>query len=282
MAFTEKVLSFAFSGAQSGNFSAAGLRAAASIQAYPGRLGSTAQVKIWGLSLDQMNSYSSTIPAGVVAENFNLIIQAGDLGGQLSEVLNGAIYRSFIDLTGAPESLFDVTMIDTFTAATPVAAQSQPGAQNAEDLIAALCPTANLIFDNSAGAHGVLRNQSTYGSVIDQIDTIARAAQFSWKLSGTTLSIWPEGEAIDDVVIEVGSDTDPQMVGYPGYWEAGLIVTSLYNPQVQIGRQMKVISSIPKANGKWSIIQVQHDLTTMISKGPWFTTAVLSLEDSDP
>jgi hypothetical protein len=66
------------------------------------------------------------------------------------------------------------------------------------------------------------------------------------------------------------------MVGYPGWWEAGLIVTSLYNPQVQINRQMNVIgSSIPQANGVWKVTQVQHDLTTMMAKGPWFTTAQL-------
>ena len=65
------------------------------------------------------------------------------------------------------------------------------------------------------------------------------------------------------------------MVGYPVFWELGIIVTSLYNPEIQIGRQMNIISSIPNANGLWKIIRVQHELTTMIAKGPWFTTATL-------
>lgn len=269
-------MSFAFSGAQSGNFTAAGLRASVSVQSFPGRLGSTAQVKIWGLTLDQMNAYSSRIPAGVAAEQFNLVIQAGDLGEQLTEVVNGAIYRSFINLSSVPDSLFEVTMIDTYMAASPIAAQSQAGTQNAEDLIQSLCAAASLTFDNSAGAHAVLSNQSTYGSAVDQIERIAKAAKFSWRIIGTKLSIWPEGSPVDQTVIEVGPTSDPEMVGYPGYWEAGLVVTSLYNPQVQIGRQMKVASSIPKANGTWDIVQVQHDLVTMIPKGPWFTTAVLA------
>lgn len=278
MAYTEKALSFTFSGAQAGNFTAAGLRAAANIQSYPDRAGSTAQVKIWGLTLDQMNAYSSTIPAGVAAQNFNLVIEAGDMGGQLTPALNGPILRSFIDLTGAPESVFNVTMIDVFGASTPIGPQSQPGAHSAESLIASLCAqaTPQLTFDNSAGASAVLRDQSTYGSAIDQIARIATAAKFSWKIVGTTLSIWPQGGTVDDVVIDVGPNTDPEMVGYPGYWEAGLIVTSLYNPQTQIGRQMNLTSSIPKANGKWSIIQVEHELTTMIAKGPWFTTAIVT------
>ena len=88
--------------------------------------------------------------------------------------------------------------------------------------------------------------------------------------------MWPADTPIDDVVIEAGPSSNPEMVGFPVYWEAGIVVTTLYNPQVQIGRQMKVTSSIPKANGLWDIIQVQHDLTTMLPKGPWFTTAILA------
>jgi hypothetical protein len=168
-------------------------------------------------------------------------------------------------------------VVDTYVAATPIAAQSQPGAQPAEVLIANVCSAAGLIFNNSAGAHGVLNGQNTYGSAIDQIARIATAAKFNWKKDSNTISIWPQGGTIDDVVIDVGPSTDPEMVGYPGYWEAGLIVTSLYNPQVQIGRQMNVTSSIPKANGLWQIVQVQHNLSTMISKGPWFTTAILAV-----
>jgi hypothetical protein len=277
MAFTQKVLRFTFSGAKAGDLSAAGLRASASIQSYPDRAGTVAQVKIWGLTLDQMNAYSSVIPALVAAEQFNLVIEAGDLGKQLVQLLNGPILRSYIDLSGAPDSAFNVTMIDTFLAATPITSQSKSGASDAADLIANICAASNLTFDNTAGAHGVLNNQTTYGSAIDQIARIATAAKFNWKLNGKTLSIWPHNGTVDDVVIDVGPNTDPPMVNYPGYWEAGLVVTSQFNQEVQIGRQMNVVgSSIPKANGKWQIIQVHHDLTTMLAKGPWFTTAILA------
>jgi len=276
VSFAERVLKFTFSGAKSGSFSAAGLRAAANIQSYPGRAGTTAQVKIWGLTLDQMNAYSSVIPALVAAEQFNLVIEAGDLGQPLTQLLNGPILRSFIDLSGAPDSAFIVTMINTFLAATPIASQSHPGI-TAQDRIASICAAAGLTFDNSAGATAPQNNQTTYGSAIDQIARIATAAKFEWKINGKTLSIWPKNGSVDDVVIDVGPNTDPKMVGYPGYWEAGLIVTSLFNQQVQIGRKMNVVdSSIPKANGRWQIIQAQSELTTMLPKGPWFTTAILA------
>lgn len=281
MSFAQRQLKFTFSGATSGSFSAAGLRAAASIQSMEGMLGITAQVKIWGLSLDQMNNYSSAIPQAIGNEipDANLVIEAGELGGALSQVIDAPIWASYIDLTDAPESAFVVSVAGIADRATPIGSQSQPGDQSAEKLIASLCALATppLTFDNSAGAHAVLRNPSTYGSALRQIDVIATAAQFNWKISGTTLSIWPKNGTVDDVVIDVGPNTNPQMVGYPAYWEAGIIVTSLYNPAIQVGRRMKVVgSSIPKANGRWSIVHVQHELTTMMAKGPWFTIAHLA------
>lgn len=278
MSFTEKILRFSFSGATSGNFSAAGLRAAAIIQATEGVIGVTAQVKIWGLSLDQMNTFSSVTPSAISSEipDANLVIEAGDLGQPLVKVIDGPIWQSYIDLTGAPDSCFVVAVASIADLSTPIAAQSSRGAQKAEDLIASLCAAKGLKFQNN-GASAVLNNQSTYGSAIKQIADIATYAKFNWKRDGDTVSIWPKGGTVDDVVIDVGPKTDPKMVGYPSYWEAGLVVTSLFNQEIQIGRQMKVVgSSIPKANGLWQIVYVQHELTTMLPKGPWFTTATLA------
>jgi hypothetical protein len=284
VSFAERVLGFTFSGAASGSFTASGLRAAANIQATQGRIGVMAQVKIWGLSLDQMNTYSTAISSAISSEipNANLVIDAGDLGDPLSQVFNGPIWQSYIDLTEAPESAFIVSAVGIANAATPIASQSvpppQPGTpsvQNAEQLIENICTAAGLRFQNN-GAHAVLRNQVTYGSGIDQITRIATAARFNWKHNGNAVTIWPQDGTVDDVVVNVGPSTDPEMVGYPAYWENGIIVTSLFNQEVQVGRQMNVTSSIPKANGTWSIIQVQHNLTTMIPKGPWFTVAQLT------
>jgi len=283
MALAERTLKFTFSGAQSGSFSAEGLRAAVQVQAYQGRLGAMAQVKVWGLSLAQMNNYSAQIPTALGINKFGLVVEAGNIGGQLAQVINGVIWESYVDLTDAPDAAFQVSVAGVYTAAIPAASQSQapkqpgtPSVQNAEDLIQSLCALGGFTFSNSAGAHAVLRNQATYGSPLDQIDTVARAAGFSWSLNGNVIAIWPADGAIDNTVVQVGPGTDPQMVGYPQYWEQGIIVTSLFNQQVQVGRKMQVVgSSIPKANGTWSIVNVRHDLTTMLPKGPWFTTAVL-------
>jgi hypothetical protein len=276
MAFVGRQLRFTFSGENVGTLVASGLRAIANIQAFGGPLGVSAQVKIFGLTEAQVNKYSSRISAGVGIEQFNLSIEAGDVGSELSQVVNGNIWRSFPDFQAVPESSFNVTVAGIiYTATNPVASQSQAGSQNAEDLIAATCAKAGLTLRNN-GAHAVLRNQATYGSAIDQIARIARAARFQWSITGDTIYLWPANGQRDTTVITVGPDTSPRMVGYPAWWEAGIIVTSEFNQEVQVGRRMKVISSIPKAAGIWQIVQAQHDLSTMLRNGPWFTTAVLA------
>ena len=284
MSLVERVLSFAFSGAASGNFSASGLRAVASVQGSNGRLGSNAQVKIWGLSLARMNQYSARISAGLNSgigadmpvTLFNLVITAGDLSGQASEVFNGNLWSSYVDLNGAPDSAFVASAAGIYTAASPIAAQSKPGSQNAETLIQNICATAGFTLVNN-GAHAVLRNPSTYGSALDQIERIAQAAGFAWSWSGKVFTIWPVDGTVDSTTIDLGPATDPVMVGFPQYYETGIIVTSLFNPEIKLGRQMNIVGSLlTKANGPWQIVGVQHELSTMLSHGPWFTYAKLA------
>src|ERR1700691_1633404 len=221
MALSQRVLKFTFSGATEGSFSASGLRAAANIQVTEGIIGVTAQVKIWGLSLSQMNEYSSAIPQAISDEipDANLIIEAGDLGGTLVQVIDGRVWWSYIDLTDAPESAFVVSVAGIADLSTPMESQSppplqpgQPSEQAAEALIANICAAAGLTLQNN-GAHSVLRGMNTYGSALKQIDTIASAADFHWTINGDTIAIWPQGGTIDDVVIDVGPNTNPVMVG---------------------------------------------------------------------
>jgi hypothetical protein len=292
MAFTEKVLAFTFSGAVSGSFTVQGLRAFASIQAFDGSIGVLAQVKIWGLSMDQMNAYSSRIPSAIQSagnlgiSQANLVIEGGDLGAPLVKVIDAPILASFIELTDDGESAFNVSVVGLYQAAAPIAPLSRPGAQDAAQLIGALCagaPPPGLTLNNPSGATGVIRNPSVYGSVIDQIRKIAHSAGLKWKIEGQNVWLWPPNGSPDDVTINVGPGTTPRMVGYPKYGPFGLIVTSLFNPQATVGRLVNVVgSAIQKANGLWQITNaVQHDLTTMLDKGPWFTTMQLSPLGSD-
>jgi len=276
VSFTERALQFQFSGDESGDLVASGFRAIANIQAGQGRIGVQAQVKIWGMTLPQMNAYCAKIPTNLGLNQYTLTVSAGDLDGNLVEVVNGNIFASFIDLNDSPDSSFAASVAGIYTASNPTSATSQQGTQNAEDLISSICRGAGFKFVNN-GAHFVLRNPSVYGSALDQIERIAQAAGFAWLWDGSTFYIWPQTGNVDDTIVKVGPSTDPVMVGYPKYWAQGIIVTTLFNPEIHLGRRIEVTGSVlTKANGVWNIVGVQHNLATMMNKGPWFTTAILA------
>jgi hypothetical protein len=122
----------------------------------------------------------------------------------------------------------------------------------------------------------VIRDQYLYGSAVSQIMQVAQAAAIPVEIANGTVTIWPNNGVRDSVEIDLGPDTNPPMVGYPTYYEAGFIVTSQFNPRMLGGRNVNLTSSIPKANGTFPIQTVTHQLSTLTPDGPWFTTCRLS------
>ena len=49
-------------------------------------------------------------------------------------------------------------------------------------------------------------------------------------------------------------------------------LTTLYNPNVRLAALVEVVSSIsPQANGLWQVTSLQHELSSLVPDGPWFT-----------
>jgi hypothetical protein len=233
------------------------------------------QLRVFGMTLDQMNKFSSTGTNMVAVQNASITVSAGNVGGNIAQVFAGTLIKSFPDFSGIPDVSFNCAAVaGFFYKASPAAPNSYQGAQNAEDIIQALASSIGYQFANN-GAHAVLQNQYLSGSAIDQIGVVANAASFAKDISNNTVTIWPNGGTRDDMVIALGPNSNPPMVGYPVYWEAGFIVKSEFNQNIGNGRTIALTSSIPKANGSWPIQTVTHELSSVTPSGPWFTTARL-------
>lgn len=236
------------------------------------------QLKVFGMTLDQMNQFSSTGANLVALQNQSVIVYAGDLGGQMNQIFAGSIVSSFIDFSHQPDISFTcAAQAGYFAKGNPNASNTFSGSQNAEDIIKSLVSQLGdpWKFQNyNDQAHAVLQNQYVYGSVMDQIMAVARAARFPVKFENNTVTIWPNNGVCDDVKIDIGPTTG--MVGYPSYWEAGFVVKTEFNPSALNGRMVNLTSDIPKANGTWPIIESTHEISTLTPDGPWFTTVKLS------
>lgn len=274
MTFAQRQINLQFSNDQ-GTLELDGLRCEAIIT-NPGGYSAYGQLqlRVFGMTLDQMNQYSSTGTNMVAAQNQTITVSAGDAGGAITQVFAGTLIRSFIDFSGVPDVSFSCAAIaGYYEKSAPSSPNSYQGAQSAESIIQALASSIGYQFLNQNGAHAVLQNQYLYGSVIDQIMKVARAAAFPITIENNTVTIWPNNGTRDDTVINLGPGNG--LVGYPVYWEAGFIVKSEFNQNIANGRTINLTSTIPKANGSWPIQTVTHELSSVTPDGPWFTTAKL-------
>lgn len=275
MSFKERQINLQFSNGDS-TLSLEGLRCNAMIT-NPGGYNAFGQLqlRVYGMTLDEMNQYSSVGSNMVAVSNFSVVLSAGNTGENIAQVFSGTLIRSFIDLSGTPEVAFVCSAIAGYYGkATSAAAGSWPGAQNAEDIIASLAAQIGFGFSNKNSAHAILTDHYEYGSVIDQIQGVARAAVIPIAIENGAVSIWPNSGTRDNVVIGISPDNG--LVGYPAYWEVGFNIKCEFNPNITNGRVINLTSSLPKANGLWPIQNVTHELSTLTPDGAWFSNVKMS------
>lgn len=233
------------------------------------------QLQVYGMTLDQMNEYSSTGSNMVAVQDQSITVVAGNQGGSLNQVFSGTLISSFIDLSNPPEVSFVCAAVaGYYNKAAPSAPNTYEGTQKAEDIIRSLAGQIGYAFENRNGATAVVQNQYLSGSIIDQMQAVARAASFPMIIENNLVTIFPNNGTRDDIVVNLSAETG--LVGYPSYWEAGFVVKSEFNPIITIGRVINLKSQLPKANGKFPIQYVTHELSTLTPDGPWFTTSKLS------
>lgn len=239
------------------------------------------QLRIYGMTLSQMNQFSSAGSVGsgasfIADSAISITVLAGNQGGILGQVFQGGIQSSYIDFASVPEVAFVCTaQAGLYQNSAPAAPNGWDGTQNAEDLIESLASAAGLNFYNNPDdpAHAVIQNQYAYGSTMAQIKRIIKAANFGSAIENDTVYIFRNDGTRDGVVIDVSPSNG--LVGYPTYYPSGFIVKTEFNPQIIVGRTINLTSQIPKANGKWVIFESIHELSTFTPDGPWFTTAKL-------
>ncbi len=238
----------------------------------------TLHIKIYGLTLEFMNEYSSVGANMVAIQQRGITVSAGDGKAEPFQVFSGTIISSYIDFSSAPDVSFVVDAVSGYYAqAVTVESLQLEGSANAEDLIQSIATTNGFTFTNAKSpnnAHFIVQNQYISGSAIEQMSKLAALASFPMTIENNGVYIWANMGVRDTVIVDVNSSTD--LVGYPSYWASGLVVKQEFNSNNLVGRIINLKSIIPKANGKWPIQTTTHELSTVTTDGPWFTTSKLS------
>ncbi len=232
----------------------------------------TAEVRIWGMPLSDMNAVSRLgKPLTWTRENL-ITLNAGDDQSGMSQIFTGAMYSAFVDFN-APEVSLNIMAISRLVELTKaVPPSSFPGNASIDTIGQAIATKMGLGFLNS-GVTWQTKNAYFTGSAKDQMDSAAAAANCQWTpnggAAGNLLEVWPKGQARGDSTLTIGPQSG--LIGYPAYTDVGVIFRMLYAPGLAYGQTFTLQSSVLPNTTKWYVLHMDLDLGCNDPDGdnPW-------------
>jgi hypothetical protein len=231
----------------------------------------TATLQVWGMTLDQMNTFSTLGQRPTTQRKNTITIAAGDSSQQTKPTLFiGNITDAWYDGSQPGSPVFQVLAhVGGFDAVSPAPPTSFQGSVNIADVLSSLAVAAGKTFQNN-GVNTQISNPYYTGSVRDQILAAVRDAGCQWNgLDNNVLSIWPSGSNAQGGQVPLLSKSTG-MIGYPSFTSQGIIVKSLFNPAIGFGQQVQVQSNdVNGANGMWNVYSLSYNIASRLPRGPW-------------
>lgn len=266
-----------------------GFRSVASVQTVQGGLSpfvGRGLIQLWGMKPSDMAKLS-TLGLDISRINKNALwVFAYDEGNSANaiQVFAGTIQQARLNYNAMPDVSLELDCYGAGDQQTQmIPGTSVQGDGDVATMLQGICAACDppVTFVNK-GVSAQLSNAAYAGSPEQQIRNICMDSGTAYTLQGGTLTIWNPGQSVDEVTVDTGPDLG--MVGYPEYSMMGFDVTMEFNPEVQVGRFMNLKASqapdavrvpgIPSSN--LFIRMVEHELSSEMPGGPWFTHAHLT------
>lgn len=240
-----------------------------------------ADVKVYGMTPSLMNQLSTLgLVFNIVPRNV-LTIAAGDDESGMSNVFTGTIFSAYGDYSAQPNVPFHFSCLQSGADAVIAApATSFNGSAGVADIMAGFARQMNLSFENN-GVATKLSNPYFSGAVKGQAEACAQAAGISWGIVGNVLAIWPKGGNRNAPNVPTISPLTG-MAYYPAFTQQGIIVKTVFNPQITFGGLVKIESSLlsgiagaqPTTNfpTQWAVNKLDLSLDSLVPKGDWLST----------
>lgn len=246
------------------------LRASAKILKAGGPSMGTAQLMIYGMTLDVMNKLSTLGMVPTLVRRNTVLVEAGDDVNGMGTVFLGTITNAYADFKGAPDVPF---MVEAHTGLIESVATAQPtsfqGRTNVATAMSGFASKMQLSFENN-GVDATLPASYFSGSYRDQMIACALAAGIQQVIDNGKLAIWKAGSSRGGQI----PDINPQsgMIGYPSYSSIGIQLKSVFNPNVGFGGRIKVTSDLKPACGEWIVYRLEYSLDSLVPGGKWEAT----------
>ncbi|HFW4265289.1 TPA: hypothetical protein ACIBOF_003342 [Salmonella enterica subsp. diarizonae serovar 61:r:-] len=243
----------------------------ATVTVYGGTAGTQITLYIWGLSPAHMAdlSYRGVWRPAQSTTNKMRIWADGRL------VFEGDITDAYADYNQAPDIPLILTGQVSFNLRNQTAADfSAKGDVPVADIIRALASSAGLKFENQ-GVSRSLSNPHFSGNVVQQMLDAASAADINIDQGDVEkVTIWPKDKALDIPPLYISPDHG--LIGYPVYTMTGLSATTIFCPDLFIGRRVHLESSLPNVTGDYQLTGVIHTITSRTVGGPWSSNCTMT------
>ncbi len=252
-----------------------------------------ASLRIYGVPPTIMNSISTLgIPLPMVRHNNAVLVEAGDAINGMATVYSGFIQNAWQDFDEIPEtSLNIVAWGGADQAVFPVPPISFSGTADVATMLSGIAGRMGWGFENS-GVSVQLSNPYFSGTALEQCHAIARAANIEMYAdtgkSPITLAIWPKTGTRGGQIPLISAETG--LVSYPKFRDQGMSFRCIFNPNVRIGGQIQMQSTVGGAgtatqtntaqpatpaqggpNGTWYVVSpFTYSLASQMPGGPWF------------
>ncbi|EGG5743623.1 hypothetical protein HJ769_004284 [Salmonella enterica] len=248
-----------------------GAKCFATVTVYGGTAGTQITLYIWGLSPAHMADLSYRVvwrPAQSTANEMRV-----RAGGRL--IFEGDITDAYADYNQAPDIPLILTGQVSFNLRNQTAADfSAKGDVPVADIIRALASSAGLKFENQ-GVSRSLSNPHFSGNLVQQMLDAASAADINIDLGDAEkVTIWPKDKALDIPAVHISPDHG--LIGYPVYTMTGLSATTIFCPDLFIGRRVHLESSLPNVTGDYQLTGVIHTITSRTVGGPWSSNCTMT------
>ncbi|MGU7278987.1 baseplate hub protein [Salmonella enterica subsp. enterica serovar Morehead] len=248
-----------------------GAKCFATVTVYGGTAGTQITLYIWGLSPSHMADLSYRGVWRPAQSTANKMRVKAD--GRL--IFEGDITDAYADYNQAPDIPLILTGQVSFNLRNQTAADfSAKGDVPVADIIRALASSAGLKFENQ-GVSRSLSNPHFSGNLVQQMLDAASAADINIDLGDVEkVTIWPKDKALDIPAVHISPDHG--LIGYPVYTMTGLSATTIFCPDLFIGRRVHLESSLPNVTGDYSLTGVIHTITSRTVGGPWSSNCTMT------
>lgn len=231
----------------------------------------TCEARIYGLPLNLISQLTTIGPTNTVMMGKNVLtIEAGNKGSTLSTVFQGGIRYSFGQFQGAPDVCLSIqcwqALKEMRKNLPPI---SYKGPVDVAVILQNIANQVNFGFINN-GVNVQLVNPYITGSAVQQIRAVVEAADIHFSTDRNILSIWPKNGSRGAVIPVITPSTG--LVGYAGFSSQGLSVQTEFMPTILQGMQVNIQDSqLSLVNGIWLVSSLEHNISSQVPNGPWFT-----------